>query len=273
MKTLMKKTLIASGIAMTLGATNAHAALVTDVFGPYNFFTDRANFTMLTSAGHIVGGTNDVSMVWDGNAYNASSDYTGPGSAANVTASSTTPFFGTPWSAHDIQVFAPGSYSFDVTAGGNLADTEVGFLNVTVGTGQLGMHMLFDWGPNQNIDVVVVADISSMFGPGIARSSNISGCDATAGASVQNCLWDGPGYAGGNSANKPAGSTVWMLASSDGNGDGVMGIPMAAGGPFEGFNANFNANMIPTPVPAAVWLFGSGLLGLLGIARRRKGAA
>jgi hypothetical protein len=25
------------------------------------------------------------------------------------------------------------------------------------------------------------------------------------------------------------------------------------------------------PVPAAVWLFGSGLIGLLGIARRREG--
>jgi hypothetical protein len=24
------------------------------------------------------------------------------------------------------------------------------------------------------------------------------------------------------------------------------------------------------PIPAAVWLFGSGLLGLIGIARRRK---
>lgn len=28
----------------------------------------------------------------------------------------------------------------------------------------------------------------------------------------------------------------------------------------------------PVPVPAAVWLFGSGLLGLIGIARRRKSA-
>jgi len=26
------------------------------------------------------------------------------------------------------------------------------------------------------------------------------------------------------------------------------------------------------PIPAAVWLFGSGLIGLLGVARRRKAA-
>ncbi len=29
-------------------------------------------------------------------------------------------------------------------------------------------------------------------------------------------------------------------------------------------------SVVPVPVPAAVWLFGSGLLGLLGLARRRK---
>jgi hypothetical protein len=61
-----------------------------------------------------------------------------------------------------------------------------------------------------------------------------------------------------------------MFSSIDGNGDTIPGVPMAAGGPFGGFNANFNANMSSVPVPAAVWLFGSGLLGLVGIARRKK---
>ncbi|VAW77342.1 hypothetical protein MNBD_GAMMA15-280 [hydrothermal vent metagenome] len=34
--------------------------------------------------------------------------------------------------------------------------------------------------------------------------------------------------------------------------------------------ALFNADIKPVPVPAAVWLFGSGLIGLVAVARRRK---
>ena len=34
------------------------------------------------------------------------------------------------------------------------------------------------------------------------------------------------------------------------------------------FNTRFDVT--PVPVPAAVWLFGSGLLGLVGVARRKK---
>jgi hypothetical protein len=51
---------------------------------------------------------------------------------------------------------------------------------------------------------------------------------------------------------------------------------------FSGWNANFDVRTIHldsvsvapqvVPVPAAVWLFGSGLLGLVGIARRKKKA-
>jgi hypothetical protein len=265
----MKKTMIASGVALALGAPVVNAALVTDIYGAFNWSTDRANFTMLTPNGAMQGGTNDVAMTWDGNGFSASSDYTGPGSTANVTAASTFPFSSNVWTAHDIQVFTPGSYSFNVTLGGGAPET--GTLSATVGSGQLGMHMLFDWGGNNNLDVFVVASPSGVFGSGVGTSTVASPCTSTA----TNCLWTGKGWVGGLASNAPTGGQKWMLTSVDGNGDGVPGIPMPLGGAFQLFNANFNANLTGTPdtvvpIPAAAWLFGSGLLGLVGIARRNK---
>ena len=62
--------------------------------------------------------------------------------------------------------------------------------------------------------------------------------------------------------------------------DGVGGDPMASAA-FSGFNANFDItsvhvdSFVPTPVipvPAAAWLFGSGLAGLAVISRRKRKA-
>ena len=72
-------------------------------------------------------------------------------------------------------------------------------------------------------------------------------------------------------------TTLADLGFVAGTDDGIGGSPMD-NGPFSGFNANFDMTVVtvtgitapPIPVPAAVWLFGSGLLGLVGVARRRK---
>ena len=62
--------------------------------------------------------------------------------------------------------------------------------------------------------------------------------------------------------------------NDDGSGDACSGngVPMFDG-PFVGSVATFSgAEVSAVPVPAAVWLMGSGLLGLVGVARRRKQA-
>jgi hypothetical protein len=61
-----KLILIVSGMVTAFAAAGAQAALITSVVGPYTWSTDRANFSMLDPGGYVIGGTNDVSMVWDG---------------------------------------------------------------------------------------------------------------------------------------------------------------------------------------------------------------
>jgi hypothetical protein len=175
-------------------------------------------------------------------------------------------------------MFVPGSYSFDTTLGGG--NPETGMLNMTVPTGDLGMHMLFDWNGNNNIDTFVVFAQNSIFGSGLLESTvkNSSGqltCESSyTGTITKNCIYDGPVQ---GSTGLPTKNKVWMLSSMDGDGDGVMGIKMMPGSsPLAdlGLEINFSVNLTPTPkvvpVPAAVWLFGSGLMCLLGVAKRRK---
>lgn len=63
------------------------------------------------------------------------------------------------------------------------------------------------------------------------------------------------------------------------NGDGTYGVVVRyigtindPGGSFHNFASNWRleGTMTVVPVPAAVWLLGSGLIGLVGIARRKK---
>lgn len=72
--------------------------------------------------------------------------------------------------------------------------------------------------------------------------------------------------------NGATGTTTTLGQLSLGADDGFAGSPMD-NGPFSGYNINLDMTSVTiseVPVPAAVWLFGSGLVGLAGVARRRR---
>jgi len=144
--------------------------------------------------------------------------------------SSTDTFFFSNWTANGGTVYdTAGTYRFN--AGDNCGTPATAGCEYVVELldGYTLGHILFNWGSTQNIDVINI--------------------------------WDSAGN------------------SVDIDGDGIAGWGMIDGA-FIGFNANFTtgtgtpggsyagaASVIP--VPAAAWLFGSGLLGLVGVARRK----
>ena len=62
--------------------------------------------------------------------------------------------------------------------------------------------------------------------------------------------------------------SVWPLGQNGPNTSGTIMLWLTgSGGDLSGVIMANNDTMAPIPVPAAFWLFGSGLLGLLGIRR------
>ena len=217
------------------------------------------NFTFLDSNGMVFGGTNDVTWTFDDTVINTASN----GTAFNGDIASSQPFYSFEWDAHNVRVFSEGTYTFDTTCTANQISSGVSdcnnslspgqteqYITFEVGAGQLGLHMLFDWHNNEDIDLAIVWDRDSVW------------ADADGQNSPVNNLWTG---AAGVS---PDPFLPWQLVSTDADSDGFNGITMIDG-PFQGFSANYNFNRV-VPVPAAIWLFGSGLFALIGITRRQR---
>ena len=215
----------ASGLTLVAGAANPWTFTTQPApINPLNLLCNAATpgtftgvFTMLDPAGGRVGRDVGVTGTWDGTVNTASN-----GTNFNMTLVSPNPFFGAVWTTHDIRVFGPGTYT--INTGCTVAELRAGTppascavqgepMTFTVGPGQLGAHMLFDWSGNNNISVVNVWNRNT-------RSSCIP-------SAVPLRASDGT----------PIG---YGLAVTEVNGDGVAGLPMATSSPFPRFNANFD---------------------------------
>ncbi len=187
---------------------------------------------------------------------------------------------------------------FSFFGSGAASATTITFQAVGDGMGGPGPLVLgnmgFNWNGTNGIPTSIVLDASGFFG---AVQGGLTTGDVITGGALP--ATDGFLFSNGKSTYTlpigavPIATATWnttdigaVTIGTNPSGtlpftdDGIGGSPMKAG-PFPGFNANFDITSLTVtdiqgatvvPVPAAVWLFGSGLVGLVGVARRRKSA-
>ncbi len=138
----------------------------------------------------------------------------------------------------DLTLFGEGTHTWSYVGYGLDGTWQTIDYTFTVGPGQVGGGMLFDYnalGDPYPFGVVNVWDVSD-------------GC-----------------------ADFPWAYSCQTYTSTDWDGDGIPGgaVPTL---PIPQINVSFDFYMSPVPLPAAVWLFAGGLAGLAGAARWRARA-
>lgn len=255
----LKKTAIAAAVATTLGVSTSASADIIDM-------TFTGKFTLMDASGVV----------------QLNGDATGGADYGYRTAVSGSGSFDTATGSGSATI---GAFSF---FGGGLASASgISFQAIGNGIGGDGPlvagQMGFNWNGTFGIPVTAVFDASGFFGsiqgPGSSWSVSSGATSATSDYVINSPFGNFTGILG-------AGPMVMTNYNTNGItlddlfplvDDGIAGSPMTTS-PFPGFNAGFDFTTInatnngtpAVPVPAAAWLFGSGLIGLVGVARRRR---
>ena len=254
----MNKTLLSAAVALTLASGVAQSATLTagETFN-INILTDGVScFTFGDCSGGVgafVDNDADASAALGSADPSFGSAIAGDGLAGIINVTTADDGAGG-------VTFTVNSYNMDTylaTAGGAFATQAVDT------TGMTGS---------------VDADGNITFDPtgrtGMAQFFNVS---------LGEQLWnEGSTFTSGNQVNAVAnltgsalaldGSAVIVSASNVANWGFFLGTPYTEIFSLDFSNATVVASPSAVPVPAAVWLFGSGLLGLVGVARRKKSA-
>ena len=239
----MKKSVLGAAILMAMGSTAANAN-VWDFAGTFTHYDSDGNLS-----GHVdtlVSGVFDLGA--GSGAFTSGINFQGSPWVADVdmmfqydTATGGVQNFTYAWTNKDIFTGSAvvkcrtGAMNLDGCAGvtGSVLVSATNNYTFSMnGAGQFAAGMFFDW--STNLDIPVLAVLQGLDDPS-----------------------DGQ----------------FAVISLDSDGDGVPGHQMKTS-PFPGHTADFAGTLTMqqtvVPVPAAVWLFGSGLLGLVGVARRKK---